>query len=92
MQRNENARDGVPKPLNSYREAIDRFPRRAALAREIRVPASTARAWHQRDSIPPEWFERIGRAAKILGVALTEKQLRTLFETRLRDKLRQDDE
>jgi len=82
----------VAKSLNSYREAIDLFPRRAALAREIGVPASTARAWHRRDGIPPEWFERIGRAAKILNVALTEKQLRALFETRLRDKLRQDDE
>jgi len=76
--------------LNSYKEAIDLFPRRAALAREIGVPASTARAWHRRDGIPPEWFERIGRAAKILDVALTEKQLRALFEERLRDKLRQE--
>jgi len=82
----------VAKPLNSYRQAIDLFPRRAALAREIDVSASTARAWHRRDSIPPEWFERIGRAAKVLNVALTEKQLRALFETRLRGKLRQDDE
>ena len=76
--------------MNSYKEAIDLFPRRAALAREIGVPASTARAWHRRDGIPPEWFERIGRAAKILDVALTEKQLRALFEERLRDKLRQE--
>jgi len=82
----------VKKSLDSYREAIDLFPRRAALAREIGVPASTARAWHRRDGIPPEWFERIGRAAKILGVKLTEGQLRALFEARLRDKLRQDDE
>lgn len=80
----------MKKPLNSYKEAIDLFPRRAALAREIGVPASTARAWHRRDGIPPEWFERIGRAAKILDVALTEKQLRALFEERLRDKLRQE--
>jgi len=82
----------VAKPLNSYREAIDRFPQRAALAREIGVPASTARAWHRRDGIPPEWFARIGRAAKVLGVKLTEGQLRALFDARLNDKLGQDDE
>jgi hypothetical protein len=73
--------------VQSFSEAIDRFPRRAALAREIGAPASNVRSWWRRDSIPPEWFGRIGAAAKVFGVALTERQLRELFQARLRDKI-----
>jgi Bacteriophage CI repressor helix-turn-helix domain len=77
----------LPKPLKSFADAIDRFPRRATLARAIGISGSTIRSWHRRDSIPPEWFAAIGEAAQRLGVALTERQLRSLFQNRLRDKL-----
>mgnify|MGYP003578796320 CR=1 FL=1 len=72
----------MEKAVESYTEAIDRFPSTALLAAALRKPESTCRSWRTRDSIPPEYFDLIAAAARELRVSLTARQLWDIFNAR----------
>ena len=42
--------------INSFRELIELWPSREALASDIGAKASAVSKWWQRDSVPAEWW------------------------------------
>jgi len=59
--------------MNSFRDIIQAFGGGASLAREISEKPVTVRAWGRRDSIPPDhWcaIERAAKAKRIKGVTV----------------------
>lgn len=63
------------------------FRCQCTLARALGRSESTVRSWYRRDSIPPEWFPRIGEVAQALDVPLTTSQLSALYRARLAERV-----
>lgn len=53
--------------LNTYRDVLELWRTRAALARVIKVKEGLVRSWHSRDSIPEKHFLRVVKAAETCG-------------------------
>jgi hypothetical protein len=64
----------------SFRPIIDLWKSRAELADELQIPRVTVQQWWTRDSIPPERFREIVKAAQ-------KKGLRSITEQALMDAL-----
>lgn len=45
--------------INSFRDVIELWPSRQAMASDVPAPASTVSKWWQRDSIPSEWWSSV---------------------------------
>lgn len=64
-----------------FRPLLALFPSVRAMARDIGVPAGTARAWVPRDSVPPEYWDRIAAYARAKGIkGVTLSALRSAGE------------
>lgn len=47
-----------------FRDIMERWPSRAQLARDVGAGETTVYQWWNRDSIPPDWWGRVARAAE----------------------------
>lgn len=60
----------------SFRPLIAKWPSKAALGADIGASQKVVQAWWNRDSIPPQWYPAIARAAaKRLIRGVTEGHL-----------------
>jgi hypothetical protein len=53
--------------MNNFRDVIDLWPTRSALAADVAISDVLARAWWQRNSIPPSRWQDVVRAASARG-------------------------
>lgn len=53
--------------MDSFRAIIQRWGTPANLASDINVDAGLVRVWKSRNSIPPEYFEKVAVAAAAKG-------------------------
>lgn len=55
--------------ISSFRDVIELWPSREAMAADIRAGASAVSKWWQRDNIPSEWWAAILAAPLASGIS-----------------------
>lgn len=64
---------------DTYYRVFDAWPSIAEMARDLRLPESTVRAWRARDSIPPLRWEAVEHAALTRGIkGISYRRLREI--------------
>ncbi len=56
-----------PDMVSTFREVLGLWPSLRDFASEVDAPLVSARKWHQRDSIPPEFWIQVSEAAQRRG-------------------------
>lgn len=59
----------------SFRQIIERWPSRSALADDVSVPVIVVHRWHQRASIPAKYDVRLLDAASARNIPLNWREL-----------------
>lgn len=73
--------------MNSFRDVIDLWDTRVSFAADVGISPVRASAWWQRDSIPPDWWNRVIKAARDSGRrGVTLKRFAKWAEARLPEK------
>ena len=68
--------------IRSFQDVISLWPTQTAMAADISTPLERVKKWHQRNSIPPLYWEVIIQAGYKRGADLTIIQMHRLATTR----------
>lgn len=67
----------------TFRQIIDLWGQPQVLADEIGASRWAVRKWHQRDTIPSEWWLSVVRAADLRALPVTIEMMATISAARL---------
>lgn len=73
--------------FNSFRDVIELWPSKEAMASDVSAKASTVSKWWQRGSIPAEWWSRVLDTEKASTAGLNADLL-TRFAARETEEIR----